>query len=270
MRAVEAHGGPSPRVPAGAATWPVVARGSASECLLAFVLLFCVVTIVRWVAGPSPVSAAVPQLHAELLIIGVGVGLILAGLILSPVGKVSGGHINPAISLAMWRFGVFAGVAVVPYVVAQLLGSLLGALAARAVWGPAAGRAPVSDAALQPGLGWSAGALFAAETASMAVIVLLVGLFLSVERLAPLVPWLVGLLIGMAIALLGTTTGGSVNPARQFGPAIVSGRLDFLWVYLLAPMVGAVLAAPLRTRLMKRRAVATHRLCGTRSAGSPF
>ncbi|MEU0964875.1 aquaporin [Streptomyces sp. NPDC005917] len=229
-----------------------MARNSAAECLLAFVLLMAVITIVRWVAGPSPVSAAIPEVHAELLIIGGCVGLVLAGLILSPPGKASGGHINPAISIAMWRFGLFPGASVTPYIAAQLAGSLLGALAGGAVWGPVTDRPPVRDASLQPGHGWSAGALFAAETASMGVIVLLVGLFVAAPRLAPLVPWLVGLLIGAAIALLGTTTGGSVNPARQFGPAIVAGRLDFLWVYLLAPMAGAVLAASLCNTLVGR------------------
>ncbi|GAA3367985.1 hypothetical protein GCM10017744_082240 [Streptomyces antimycoticus] len=205
----------------------------------------------------------------KLLVIGACVGPLLVGLILSPAGKAPGGHMNPAISPAMWRFGVFSGVALVPYIVAQLAGSLLGVLAGRAVWGRAASRPPVSDAALQPGPGWSAGALFVAETASMAVIVLLVGLFLSVPRPAPLVPWLVGLLISMAIPLLGTTTGGSVNPARQFGPAIASGQLGFLRVYLLAPMVGAVAATSLHNRFLKRRTVRTYRLCGTDRADPP-
>ncbi|MEV4516331.1 aquaporin [Dactylosporangium sp. NPDC049525] len=222
-------------------------------------LLFGVVTVVRWVAGPSPVSAAVPQVHGELFLIGACVGLLLAGLILSPAGKASGGHINPAISIAMWRFGLFPGVAVAPYIAAQLLGSLLGTLAGRAIWGPVVASPPVNDASLQPGLGWTAGTLFAAETVSMGVIVLLVGLFLAAPRLVRLVPWLVGLLIGTAIALLGTTTGGSVNPARQFGPAIAAGRLDFLWVYLLAPMVGAVLAASLRNTLLKRPSTSEER-----------
>ncbi|MET7930458.1 aquaporin [Streptomyces sp. NPDC005349] len=60
---------------------------------------------------------------------------------------------------------------------------------------------------------------------------------------------------------LGTANGGSANPARQFGPAITSGRLGFFWVYLLAPVVGAVGATPLRSRVLKRRAVLMHRLC---------
>ncbi|MGP4021455.1 MIP/aquaporin family protein [Saccharopolyspora sp. 5N708] len=263
---------PSARTDA-APTPAVIAGHSALECLLTFILLFGVVTIVRWVTGASPLSAAVPQVRLQLLIVGVCVGLLLAGLILSRPGKLSGGHLNPAISLAMWRFGVFPGVSVVPYVVGQLAGSVLGVLAARAVWGHAVGDPPVVYAALQPGAGWSAGSLFAAEAVSMGVIVFLVGLFLQRPRLAPLVPWLVGFLIGAAIAVLGTSTGGCVNPARQFGPAVFSGHLDFLWVYLLAPMVGATIAAGLLAmlnRIHRRRAVLTYRLCGTHLDGSPL
>ena len=97
----------------------------------------------------------------------------------------------------------------------------------------------------------------------MAVIVLLVGVCLAEPRLAPFVPWIVGGMIGLAIAMLGTSTGGSVNPARQFGPAALSGQTRFLWVYLLAPMVGAMLATWVRETVQRHRSVLTHRLCGT-------
>ena len=245
----------------------LLARNSARELFLTFTLLFGVTSIVRWVIGPSPISRAIPQIHAELLIVGAAVALLLAGLILSPPGRASGGHMNPAISLAMWRFGVFPGAGVVPYTVAQLLGSVLGVLAARAVWGQVVADPPVVHAVLQPGPGWSTGELFAAETLSMAVVVFIVGTCLAVPRLAPFVPWVVGVLIGTAIALLGTSTGGSVNPARQFGPAAVSGQTHFLSVYLLAPMLGAVIAVWLRQAIQHRRAVLTHRLCGTEMDG---
>ncbi|MER5603217.1 aquaporin [Streptomyces sp. NPDC002265] len=248
----------------------VIAGHSALECLLTFVLLFGVTTIVRWVAGPSPISDAVPQIRLQLLIIGASVGLLVAGLILSRPGRVTGGHINPAISLAMWRFGVFPGVLVLPYIAAQLIGSVLGVLAARALWGTAVEKAPVADATLHSGPGWSAGELFAAEAASMGVIVCAIGLFLQTPRLAPLVPWLAGFLIAAVITVLGTTTGGSVNPARQFGPTMVSGQLRLLWVYLLAPMVGAALAATALRRLCRHRSVLTHRLCGTHADGTPL
>jgi glycerol uptake facilitator-like aquaporin len=134
----------------------------------------------------------------------------------------------------MWRFGVFLRVSVIPYIAAQLIGSLLGALAARALWGPPAERPPAANAALQHRAGWSTVELFAVEAVSVSVIVYIVGLFLQSPKLVRLVPWLVGFLIGAAIAVLGTASGGSDNPARQFGPAVVSGQLS-PWVYLLAP-----------------------------------
>src|SRR5260221_11546662 len=117
-----------------AVTFGQLVRHSALELILTFILLFGVTSIVRWVIGPSLISRAIPQIHAELLIVGAAVALLLAGLILSPPGRASGGHMNPAISLAMWRFGVFPGAGEVPYTVAQLLGSLLGVLDARALW----------------------------------------------------------------------------------------------------------------------------------------
>jgi len=244
-----------------------LARNTARELILTFILLFGVTTIVRWVIGPSLISRSIPQIHAELVLVGAGVALLLAGLILSPMGKASGGHMNPAISLAMWRFGVFPGAGVVPYSIAQLLGSVLGVLAARVVWGQVVAEPPVVYAVLQPGPLWSTAELFTAETLSMGLIVLIVGMCLAEDRLAPFVPWVVGILIGMAIAVLGTSTGGSVNPARQFGPAAVSGQTHFLSVYLLAPMLGAVIAAWLRQAIQHRRAVLTHRLCGTEIDG---
>jgi glycerol uptake facilitator-like aquaporin len=155
----------------------------------------------------------------------------------------------------------------VPYTIAQLLGSVVGVVAARLLWGHVIAERPVAYAALQPGPLWSTGELFAAETVSMVVIVLIVGILLAEDRLAPFVPWVVGVLIGMAIAVLGTSTGGSVNPARQFGPAVMSGETHFLWVYLLAPMLGAVIGAWLRQTIQHRRTVLTHRLCGTHADG---
>src|SRR6201993_1376999 len=146
-----------------------ILRDSALELFLTFLMLFGVVSIVRWVIGPSPISQTIPEIHAELLIVGVAVAILIAGLIMSPPGRMSGCHMNPAISLAMWRFGVFPGIGVAPYIIAQLLGSVLGVVVARAVWGPVVAEPPVAYAVLQPGPGWSSMSLFVAETLSMAV-----------------------------------------------------------------------------------------------------
>jgi glycerol uptake facilitator-like aquaporin len=240
-----------------------LARDSAIELILTSILLFGVVTIVRWVIGPSPISRAIPGIHAQLWIVGAAVALLLAGLILSPPGRASGGHTNPAISLAMWRFEVFPGAGVIPYSIAQLLGSVLGVVAARTIWGHIVAEPPVVYAALQPAPGWSTWELFVVEALGMTVIAFVVGLCLAVQRLTSFVPWIVGSLVGLGIALLGTATGGSLNPARQFGPAVVSGQTRFLWAYLLAPMFGAAIAAWLRRKIQRQRRVLTHRLCGT-------
>jgi glycerol uptake facilitator-like aquaporin len=261
MSRVPARGRGKPPLPRA------IARHSALECLLTFVLLFGVVTFVRWMIGPSAVSRAIPDIHLQLVIVGAAVGGLVAGLILSPPGRASGAHLNPAISLAMWRFGVFPGAGVLPYAAAQLAGSALGVLAAGAVWGSAATRPPVSYAVLQPAAGWGAGPLFAVEALSMFVIVLIIGACLSMRRLAGAVPWVVGLLVGGAIALLGTVSGGSDNPARQFGPAVASGQARFLWAYLLAPMLAATLAAAARRAISPARPVMTHRLSGPRAGG---
>jgi glycerol uptake facilitator-like aquaporin len=243
-------------------------RNSMLELILTSALLFGVTTIVRFVVGASPISRALPQIHVQLILVGALVAVLLSGLIVSRPGKISGGHMNPAISLAMWRFGVFPAVGIVPYIAAQLFGSILGVLAARIIWGPIVGRPPVLYAVIQPAPDWSSAQVFAAELIVMGLIVFVVGYFLSNPRLAPKVPWLVGVLIGLGIALLGTQSGGSLNPARQFGPAVASTHTAKLWVFLVAPMVGAELGAQLLRALRKRRQVLTHRLCGTRPDGA--
>ena len=90
----------------------VILWHSLLECLLALVLLFGATTFVRWVVGPSPISSAIPTVRVRLLIIGAAVGVLLFGLILSPAGRASGGHVNPAITLTMWASGAFPGAAV--------------------------------------------------------------------------------------------------------------------------------------------------------------
>src|ERR1700750_689952 len=137
-------------------------RHSALELILTSILLFGVTTIVRFVVGPSAISRAFPEIHVELLMVGAGVAVLLTGLIKSPFGKTSGGHTNPAISFAMWRFGVFPAAGILPYACGQLLGSVLGVVAARAIWGSLVEQPPVLYAVLQPAPGWSAAPLFLA------------------------------------------------------------------------------------------------------------
>lgn len=228
-------------------------RHAGFEGLLTSALLFLVVTLVRWCVGPSWLARSAGSLQARVALVGAGVAVVVWLLIISPLGRRTGGHMNPAVTLAMWGYGVFPIEGVPAYIAAQLAGSTLGVIVGEGVWGASARRPPVSDAVIQPAPGWSGLALFGVEAAGMTVILLVIGWLLAHPRLTRQTPIVVGLLVGGAIAGLGTFSGGSENPARQFGPALISGQARFLWIYLLAPMVGACLAPLLHTRLWVRR-----------------
>ena len=92
----------------------------------------------------------------------------------------------------------------------------------------------------------------------MAAIVVAVALFLSVHELTRLVPWLSGVLVGGAITGLGAITGASLDPAREFGPAVFAGQFGFLVSYLLAPIAGAALAAWLVRHSQRHRVLTDH------------
>src|SRR5260370_15382218 len=99
-----------------------LAQHSAIELILTSILLFGVTTIVRFVVGPSAISRAFPQIHVELLIVGLGVGVLLTGLIKSPLGKISGGATDPAVWLTLGRFCGFSAARKTPYAGGPLAG----------------------------------------------------------------------------------------------------------------------------------------------------
>ncbi|MFK8909451.1 MIP/aquaporin family protein, partial [Streptomyces sp. YS-3] len=230
-------GGP-PRYEPGSEPW----RGAAVECALTAVMMFVVVTTVRWLLDPgSPVFIA--DLRLALGVVGALVAVLLVGLIMSPPGRRSGAHLNPAVSVTLWLMRAFPARAVFPYTVGQLAGGLAGTALARLVWGPVLQSAALSDGLARPAPGRSSLAVFVLEAASFTAVALLIGFFVAHPGLARPMPYAVGLVVGLIIALLGPVSGGSANPARQLGPAAVSGTTTALWAYLTAPLLGAALGA---------------------------
>src|SRR5579862_2312136 len=128
-----------------------LARLGLCEALLTAFLLFGIVTIVRWTFGPSPISDHITSLHGRLALVGLAVGLLLIAIMLFPLSRMSGAHMNPAISLAMWRYGLLSRAAVLSYIVGQLVGSICGVLVGRLIWGSTVSRPPLSLAALHAG-----------------------------------------------------------------------------------------------------------------------
>ncbi|MFF4104249.1 MIP/aquaporin family protein [Streptomyces sp. NPDC001903] len=221
------------------------------EFSLTATLMFAVVTTIRWVLDPvSPLAPA--NLRLALLVVGALTGALVFGLLRSPWGRCSGAHMNPAVTLALWRLRVFPGREAAAYVVAQLCGSVAGTVLARLVWGPAVARVGYGLAAAAPS--WNAWAVFAAEGGCLVLVTLMIGFFLARPARARWFPAALGLVVCAIIAVLGPLSGGAANPARQFGPALVSGATGGLWIYLAAPVVGAVLGAGAHHRFVRARA----------------
>lgn len=161
-------------------------------------------------------------------------GLIVMAMIYT-LGDVSGCHINPAATIAFWLARRFPGKQVVPYIVSQAVGALLASLMLRLLFAH-----PTMGATLPSGPAWQSFVLEVLLTA------LLMFVALSVSTGAQEKGIMAGAAIGSVVALealfAGPICGASMNPARSLGPALVSGQLSALWIYLAAPLVGSVLA----------------------------
>lgn len=209
-----------------------------------------------FIGAGSIVAASVAGLGtggAGLITVALAHGLAIAVMV-SAVGHVSGGHFNPAITVGAWvTRRIETGVAIA-YVAAQLAGGLLGALALRLVlpgsaWDPVVLGTPL----VSPGIAdWQAIAIEAILTFFLVWVVFATaldpeGAFGKIAGLA------IGFTIAMDIMMGGPFTGAAMNPARSIGPAVVSGELTGMWVYILGPVIGGTVAALLYDLGVMRR-----------------
>ena len=160
-------------------------------------------------------------------------GLVVLAMIYT-VGDVSGCHLNPAVTLGFFAARRFEWQRVVPYILAQCVGAVLASLALRAMF-PA-----------HPSLGATlpAGTVLQSWVMEFVLTLMLMVVILSVSTGSKEKGILAGVAVGAVIALeamfAGPVSGASMNPARSLAPAVVAGRLDHLWLYLTAPVVGAL------------------------------
>ncbi len=159
-------------------------------------------------------------------------GLTVTGVIYA-LGRLSGAHINPAVTLALWAAKKIDGRAVGPYLTAQSTGALAASGLLR-LW---FAEHPTLGATLPSGEPWLAYGLELGMTwLLMAVIFAAAG-----RGYAGVV---VGAVVGLEAFFGGPISGASMNPARSLGPALVSGRTEHLWGYIVAPILGALMAVP--------------------------
>ncbi len=195
----------------------------------------CSAVVLNFGAG-SPVAALVPGMAERRAITGFAFGTVGALIALSPVGRVSGAHINPIVTLAFWIERRMKLRVAIGYVLAQMAGGLLGALALRA-WGPMA--ASVAYAGTWPGPAGSGVALLG-EAATTFCLIGGLFLFRGHPRLRRFTPALFPFLYAVMVWLEAPLSGTSTNPARSLGPGVVAGDLRDWWVYWLGPLAGTL------------------------------
>ena len=164
-------------------------------------------------------------------------GLVVLSMIYA-VGSVSGAHLNPAVTVGLWAARRIPSRQVFPFVAVQIAG----AFAASGMLFAMYPDHPTLGATLPHGPAWHS---FVLEVWLTGVLVFVI---LAILVADPSVRALGGLIVGAVIALealfAGPISGASMNPARSLAPAIVSGQLDHVWVYIAAPLVGALVAIP--------------------------
>jgi aquaporin NIP len=179
------------------------------------------------------------QTHGSITHVGIAItfGLIVMSMIYT-FGDISGAHLNPAVSIAFTIAKTFPVKELLPVVVSQLTGAVLASLTLKFLF-------PANQflgATIPVG---SAGQSFILEFILTFFLMLVI---INVAKGSKEQGMFAGLAIGSVVALeamfAGPICGASMNPARSFGPAIVSGHIEFLWIYLSATTLGAASAIP--------------------------
>jgi MIP family channel proteins len=217
-------------------------RHFAAEFIGIFALVF--------VGGASIMAAAMSHNTNGLVVAALAHGIILAIMVTATM-RISG-HLNPAVTIGFLVTRRIEPTMAVVYIIAQLLGAAVAAYALKAVF-------PV-DVAVAARLGGqsiagdvSAGqAIFCEAIATFFLVFVVFGT--AVDPAAPKVGgFAIGLAVTAGILAIGPLTGGSMNPARSFGPAVVSGVLEGQLIYWIGPIIGGIAAALLYDRLFLRR-----------------
>ncbi len=162
-------------------------------------------------------------------------GLVVAALVYA-LAHVSGAHFNPAVTIGFWTAGEFPGRRVPAYIAAQLAGAIAAAAALRGLFGTVA-----SVGATVP-----SGAVSTSFWLELLMTFLLVFVIFGSAVHGRAIKSFAGIAIGSTIALDamfgGPISGASMNPARSLGPALMAGLWQDQWLYVVAPIAGALLA----------------------------
>lgn len=221
--------------------------------LAIFMLSACLVDTLLY-AQSSPVPAWMPSVALRGLLMGAAMGLTAVLIIHSTMGKRSGAHFNPAITLTYLRLNKIAPWDATFYVAGQFAGGIAGVGVAALVLGRHLALPPVLYAVTVPGK-YGTAAAFAAEFFMAALLMGMVLWTSNRAAFAKLTSYLVGVLITFYVLFFGPVSGFSINPARTLGSAVFAHIWTAVWIYFTAPLLGMFLAAEVYLALYGKKTV---------------
>ncbi len=244
-----------PDTAADAIPWRPLAAEFAGTALL---LLVGLSVVIADFGQGSPIPALLPDAGTRRLVTGFLFGTTGALIALSPLGKASGAHLNPVVTLAFWLMGRMKLRHAAAYLACQFAGAAAGCVPLLA-WG-ATGRS-VSFGATLPGAGYGHAGALLGEIATTFALIMGLFLFLRHERIRRFTPALFPPLYAIMVWLEAPVSGTSTNPARSFGPAVVSGAWDGWWIYWLGPLAGMLAAVAVYKRAgLEKRMIAVAKI----------
>lgn len=215
----------------------------ASEAIGTALLLFGGLSIVifNWGEG-SVVAKMIPSELTRTILTGFMFGCVGCLVSLSFVGRISGAHINPAVSIAFWLRGKMKTNAMIGYIVGQMIGAAVGCFPLLFIWGEQ-GRS-IQYGITQPGDA-GIGRAFLSEILATACLIFYLYIFIGRKNLRNYTPYGIPILYSILNIFFAAPSGDSTNPARSFGPAAITGNFSHYWLYWVAPLIGVLLITAL-------------------------
>ena len=232
--------------------WPEYFMEAAE--LAMFMVSACVFTVILFHPN-SPVTGWIPNGLFRRLVMGVAMGSTAIAIIFSPLGKRSGAHFNPSVTLTYFRLGKVRSWDAGFYMMAQFIGGIAGVFIAMLLLGRAVSNPSVQYAVTVPGRTGTLGAFLAEAIISF----ILMSVVLRVSNTKSLARWtglFAGALVATYITIESPISGMSMNPARTLSSAFGANVWMSLWIYFVAPPLGMLTAAEVFTRGKTRRSVA--------------